>query len=303
MENIGKTIEISVLSFMPQRLYEEITDTVDMIGEFPEEIRLRAERRVSLTYGGKNIMLKSALKSEEITSIVKRLCSNSLYAYKETINSGYIPLSNGVRIGVCGSAFSEGGKVSSIRNITSLCIRIPKRTDNAAEPLCRKLRREGGVMSCIIFSPSGIGKTTVLRSVARIFSEGHDPLRVAVIDTREEIGAFLGGSGLCVDILRGYPKEVGIEIAARTLNSQLIICDEVFGEAESRALCGAVNCGIPIICSAHAGSFEELLARPGISLLHQMRSFDSYVRISRTEERFVFKFEFFDREGRRDSCN
>ena len=245
-------------------------------------------------------MLRTALRPEEITETVKKMCQNSMYAYKETINAGYIPLANGVRIGVCGSAFCECGRISSIRNITSLSIRIPKRTDNVARALCDMLWHNGNLMSCIIFSPSGVGKTTVLRSVARIFSEGRDPLRVAVIDTREEIGAFLGGSGLCIDILRGYPKETGIEIAARTLNAQLIICDEVFGEAESRALCGAVNCGIPIICSAHAGSLNELLARPGISLLHQMRAFDRYVKLSRAEEQFVFNFELYDREGNRD---
>ena len=126
-------------------------------------------------------------------------------------------------------------------------------------------------------------------------------MRVAVIDSREEIGAFLGGSGLCIDILRGYPKEIGIEIAARTLNAQLIICDEVFGEAEAVALGGAVNCGIPIICSAHAGNLEELLARPGISLLHRMCAFERYVRIFRTDEDFVFDFRIYDREGRLDS--
>lgn len=269
LKDFKDPIEASVLSYMPIRLREEIGRTVEVLGDFPEEIRMRSERRASLTYGAKNVMLNTALKPEEIAEIVKRLCSNSLYAYKETINAGYIPLGNGVRVGICGNAFSEGGRVNAIRNITSISVRIPKRTDNAAYPLCERLMSDGTVMSCMIFSPSGVGKTTVLRSVARIFSEGHEPLRVAVIDSREEIGAFLGGTGLCIDILRGYPKETGIEIAARTLNAQLIICDEVFGDAESRALCGAVNCGIPIICSAHASSLDELLARPGISLLHQ----------------------------------
>ena len=286
---------------MPLRLYEEICEVVSDLGDFPEEIRLRAERRASLTYGKRNIMLRTALRAEEIAETVKKMCSNSMYAYKETINAGYIPLANGVRIGVCGSAFCECGRISAIRNVTSLSIRIPKQTDYAARALCERLRRDGGLMSCMIFSPSGVGKTTVLRSMARILSEGRDPLRVAVIDSREEIGAFLGGSGLCIDILRGYPKEVGIEIAARTLNAQLIICDEVFGEAESRALCGAVNCGIPIICSAHAASLAELLARPGISLLHEMRTFDRYVKLSRAEGKFVFDFELYDREGIRDS--
>lgn len=298
MKRMIDPITEDVLSYLPLRLREEIMNKADELCDLPEEIRIRAERRASLTYGRKNVMLKTALGQDEVSETVKGLCRNSLYAYKETINAGFIPLGNGVRVGICGNAFCEGGRISSIRSITSLCIRIPKRTDSAAMPFCERIRTEHGVVSCMIFSPSGVGKTTVLRSVARIFSEGPTPLRVAVIDSREEMGAFLGGTGLCLDVLRGYPKETGIEIAARTLNAQIIICDEVFGEAESRALCGAVNCGIPIICSAHASTLSELLARPGISILHEMRAFDRYVKISRTDESFVFDFEFYDREGR-----
>lgn len=242
-------------------------------------------------------MLDTVIRSDEIYTITKFFCKGSLYAYRDTISGGYIPLGNGIRIGVCGSAVNENGKVSAVHNITSLAIRIPARSDDSALPLCRRLLdRAGRLRSCMIYAPSGVGKTTLLRSAAYIFARPPNPFRVAVVDTREEIGAFLGGSGLCIDLLCGYPKEVGIEIAARTLNAQLIVCDEVFGEKEAKALSGAVNCGVPILCSAHASTLSELVSRPGIDLLHKMQVFDEYVRVSRTEERFVFGFDFSCKE-------
>ena len=121
MKGIRDSVEDFVLSYMPQRLREEIIGNVSSVGEFPEEIRIRSERRASLTYGTKNIMLKTALKSEEISEMVKRLCSNSLYAYKETINAGFIPLGNGVRVGICGNAYSEPTMLRT--SCVSVCVR------------------------------------------------------------------------------------------------------------------------------------------------------------------------------------
>ncbi len=282
----------AVLPGLPYRLSDEIRK-IRKRGIIPEEIRLRADRRASLTVGNKNILLDTVMQKEEIASAAKFFARGSLYAFRETISAGYIPFENGIRIGVSGSAVNEGGRVSAVHNITSLVIRLPRDAGECALQLCSHLTdNTGKVCSCLIYSPSGVGKTTVLRSAARIFASPPKPCRVAVVDTREEIGAFLGGSGLTVDVLAGYPKDVGIEIAARTLNAELIIADEIFGEREAESLCGAVNCGIPILCSAHADSFEELISRPGIKLLSEMKAFREYVRISRTDEPFVYEFDF-----------
>lgn len=280
-----------VYPHLPIRIIGEIKNVQSTKEKQPEEIRLRANRCASLTYGHENIMLDTVITAEELKDIIKSICKNSVYAYKDSISCGYVSLGNGIRAGVCGSAFCENGKVSAVYDITSIVIRIPQKTENAASFLCDLLKVHGYKKSCLIYAASGEGKTTLLRSAAHILSSGISPLRVSVIDSREELGAFLGGSGLCVDILKGYPKEIGSEIAARTLNAQIIICDEIFGEKEATALAGAVNCGIPILCSAHAGSVEELLSRHGINTLHKQKVFDFYVRIRRSERDFVFDYD------------
>ena len=111
--------------------------------------------------------------------------------------------------------------------------------------------------SLIVWSLPGIGKTTLLRELAVRLGSGTSPLRVAVVDTRHEIGAGIRGIGL-VDILDGYPREKGMEIARRTMSPQVIICDEIATEEDVSAVLDAANCGIPVIASVHAGNRESL---------------------------------------------
>ena len=85
---------------------------------------------------------------------------------------------------------------------------------------------------------------------------------------------------LC-DLLTGYPKAAAIELATRVMNPQVIICDELGGEAETRALLSATNAGVPVIATAHAASTKGLLSRPTIKALHDNRVFDAYVGITR----------------------
>ena len=290
-----------IYQYLPARLTHEITAESEIRKRPPEEIRIHSGRRASLTYGSQNLMLESVISDEELRGILRSICKNSVYAYKENISQGYIPLEGGVRVGVAGSAFCEGGSVSTIYDITSVIIRIPRKVEIASQGLCDILKSREFKCSCLIYASSGEGKTTVLRSAAYILSGGNSPLRVSVIDTREELGAFLGGIGLCIDILKGYPKDAGCEIATRTLNSQLIICDEIFGEREAAALLGAVNCGIPLLCSAHASSITELLLRPGIDTLHKNKVFDLYVKIKRGCKDFTFEYETMTREEA-DAC-
>ena len=105
-------------------------------------------------------------------------------------------------------------------------------------------------------------------------------LRVVLVDSRCELDDGGFGEDACLSVLSGYPKGLGIEIATRTLNAQLIVCDEI-GAREVGALVEACNCGVPVIASAHADSMRALLARDGMRELHRRAVFGSYVRIRR----------------------
>ena len=116
-----------------------ICDAILRTGACPiEEIRLRRGRVVKVTSKEKNIACNTVISEREIQEIFSRMCGGSLYAFEDTIRQGYIPLEGGIRVGVCGSAACEGGKVIGVHNITGLMIRIPHaiavNTDVLLEP-------------------------------------------------------------------------------------------------------------------------------------------------------------------------
>ncbi len=292
----------AVEAALPYRLSEEIRRTG--YGARIEEIRMRRGRRSSLVVSGNNIMLDTVMSGSEMQAVLEGICQGSLYAFSDTINQGYIVLPDGVRVGVCGRAGCEGERVIGIYEISSLSVRIPHRSRPVGDEICRLLEEFGRVNGVLIYAPPGVGKTTLLRGVAAKLASGdwrggggkdiysprgglysmnssHAPLRTVVIDTRGELGFDIDGESLCLDVLSGYPRRCGIEIATRCLNAEVIICDEIGDYEEAMSLVASHNCGVPLVASAHAGSASQLLSRTGLRLLHEAKIFGAYVGIER----------------------
>ena len=240
--------------------------------------------------GGENLPTPVVLTTADLTAILTHLCGESLYAYSQTINQGYVTLPGGIRVGVAGRAVCEDGRVIGVCEITGLCIRLPHRHRNLGREICDLIRKlnQGpqAPQGVLIYAPPGEGKTTLLRSVAAGMAgaDGRPPLRTVVVDTRGELSfadTDPASGALCLDILRGYPRARGVEIATRTLSAQLIICDEIGDLEESVALTATHHGGVPLVATAHGGSVEELMHRTGIRLLHEACLFGAYVGIRR----------------------
>ena len=249
-----------------------------------EELHLRVGRACSVTVGGENRRVDLTWSREDMDALVVRLCDGSLYAHRESINLGYIAPGDGIRVGICGRAFFEmqesGTQLLGVRNIDALCFRFPRPLRSVGRCLAARLRTDFPA-GALIYAPPGVGKTTLLRALAEQFSRGEYALRVAVVDSRCELDDGGFSDEALLTFLSGYPKGQGIEIAARSMSAQLILCDEIGNADEARAVLAAANCGVPVIATAHARSVKQLLCRPGFDLLHRAAVFGSYVGIAR----------------------
>ncbi len=284
---------------LPLALQRELVCLRRSIADFDErlsELRLRAGRASALTVGGECVSLMTQLTRADMDAMLGRFCRHSVYAYGDTLCEGYIRFSGGFRIGVAGCAVKEQGRVVGIKEVSSFCIRIAHAVPGAGRVAADTFRRLGGHCGLLIYSPPGVGKTTLLRDMADTLSRGRDALRVAVVDCRGEI---CGGTGCLgtVDVLEEYSKAKGIEIATRTLAPQLIICDEIGGYDEAESILAVQSCGVPLVASVHGDSLTTLLARPAIGMLDQAGVFGAYIGIRRCGQAYTYQVDIRDGKG------
>lgn len=268
-----------VISVLPDRAEKEIIQLCRLRrGGCSEirEIRLRAFGRASLRLGNELLPLFCSVTAEELSNIASKICGGAVYAHRDKISEGYIPFARGVRVGIVGTARYEGGALVGVDEISSLVFRIPgKRCDIEDELTSAFHSAKSGML---IYSPPGGGKTTALRSLARTLGSQKNPLRVCVVDEREE---FLPEDfwGCEVDILKGYKRQAGLEIATRTMSPDVVMIDEI-GCDDARTIKDTVRCGVPVVATAHARTFDELMSKASLKPLFEISAFDVFAGIS-----------------------
>lgn len=250
------------------------------------EIRIRADKPVTLIFRDKIGFLTESgrltfLKSENLLSVTAReleeifikLCGYSVHSLTESINSGFITLEGGIRVGVYGTAVVKSGHIASVRSISGLNIRIPAEIKGCAESLYEKIFG-GDISNTLICGAPMSGKTTVLRDLCRLLSDFRGK-KIAVIDERLEMSGY--NLGINTDILKGYPKAEGTEIAVRTLSPDIIVCDEIGSIDEASRLCEAFNGGVGYIATMHCRDMRELKRKPQFALLQNSLEYCAFL--------------------------
>lgn len=255
--------------------------------EPPEELRMRVGHPVILKQYGK-CALTHLVCTEDLMKETLSCCTNrSFYSHSDTILEGYIALPGGIRAGVCGKAICHEGKILSVKDISFFSIRIPRPVLGVANPLFTVLRSTNFQKGMLLYSPPGIGKTTVLRELTRTLASPPHLLSIALLDQRGELSAGLENCP-SLSVYLYYPKEKALSVALRTAAPDLVILDEI-GKEECSGLAECGKGGVAVIASAHAANHRELLARPGIAALLQAGMFDYLVGIRRTGKKLSFE--------------
>ena len=227
--------------------------------EKTQELRLRSGYPLGIKRVGERETTLDAVhdaagvvRAEDVAAILAAATRQSAYSAQETLREGYLTLAGGHRVGVCGTLVLRGGEPYSMKDVTSLNIRVAHdiRMDSAR---LRPCLRE----NLLIIGVPGSGKTTLLRACIRTLSQMGRCVGVA--DERGEIAAFpLGGR---VDVLRGCGKQDAMERLLRVMGPEWIAVDEISAEADVLALETCSYCGVKLLATAHAESVDELRRR------------------------------------------
>ena len=179
---------------------------------------------------------------DELRQAVENATQSSAHTALDRVRQGFVTLRGGHRVGLCGSVVRKEGGIVTLRELSSLSVRVARSVPGLAGPLLPELTQDGQFVSTLILAPPGAGKTTLLRDLVRALSdgEGGGPLRVAVADERGEVAALWRGEpqlyvGRHTDVLDGCSKGEGLSILIRGMNPQAAAVDELGGDEDVRA--------------------------------------------------------------------
>ena len=280
-----------MLKILPDWLAEKIT--TNYVLDYVYEIRVRLNKPISINYKGKyqSICDREGYRicpviasADLIRYIVTAATKHSIYAYNNQIKNCYISAGSGVRIGVCGKAVYNGDNIETIKNITSLNIRIPHEVKNCSNKIIN-LICDTEVRNTLIISPPGSGKTTLVRDIVSKLSNEKNITNILVVDEREEIS--FGEDGISfsigdyVDVVLSSKKSFAFNECLKTMNPSVIVTDEISGEEDIASIKQAIKSGVKVIATAHATNIHDIKSKLYFSDILEKKYFERIVVLSK----------------------
>jgi stage III sporulation protein AA len=214
-----------------------------------------------------------------------------MYSVEEELRNGFVTVSGGHRVGVCGRTVIERGKVKTLKDISYMNFRVAKQIIGASDKVIGYLIRSPDcIYNTLIVSPPQCGKTTLLRDIVRKLSNGSEKdlfkgMKVSLVDERSEIAACSLGIprndvGIRTDVLDGCPKAEGIIMMIRSMSPEIVATDEIGRREDADAIIDAVNAGVKVVTTIHGSNIGDFLNKQDLNRI-QKGIFERYVILSR----------------------
>lgn len=281
------------LNFLPDRVVEALRNVnIDKL----YELRLRVGAPIKASYLNKNYYLSNygltgitdeamICVQEDVEEILLKSTEHSLYAYNEKIKNGFIPLDNGVRIGIAGECVVDKNEIITVKNVKSLNVRIPHEVVGCADKIFCYIY-DGDVKNTLLISPPFCGKTTILKDIVRKL-DVVDEFSVLVIDERGEFSSIRGQN---IDTIKYSDKAYAFNCGIRSMSPDIVVTDELCGIEDWKCVFGASNSGVKVIASCHAASIKELINKQ--SFINKI--FDRYIVLKERKEGLGVLKEVYD---------
>lgn len=296
-----------ILGYFPNQIKKEIFEYWNNSKSSLEEIHIRVDKPILLKFNDCEIVTENYINKDVILEILQYVCNNSIYAYQNQICEGFITVQGGHRIGLAGSVVISDGKISNIKNISSLNFRLSRQIIGCSKKIIPEILdyRKNTIYNTLIISSPGAGKTTLLRDCIRTISngiKGFQGLNVSVVDERGEIAAVYRGVpqndlGIRTDVMDNIKKSEGMILMIRSMSPKVIVADEIGSPKDIEAINYAICSGVKGIFTMHGDNMTELNLNPIVNELIKKNIFERLIFLDECNKGEIKELYFLDKQN------